>query len=198
MAIDLKWILIPDPSILLSRVKAGEFLESIEFLASDYQGSVSEEEDFNFLVKEMVRVNPHLQKGRLYNANRSYEIIAYLISEEYRNGVRNTANFTSMASKLIFGDKPIHPMAKSNTGFELRYLTPEQVLQGSLILNSISLDQLFFHYVPEKIECERIYKFNTADADNRRTHIRQDFEAIRDFFCSSAKRGHEGILVVRS
>ncbi len=152
--------------------------------------------EFTLAVHEILADRSGICKRIYSDVDRTYAMIAYLISSECRSGIWDHGLMRSRESKLIFGDRPIHPGALTSIGVAIHYNDPALVQYGVEILDSLNEQSLFEYFAPEDMERQGVYKFSAAYADEYRSSILASFKCLRDLYRESSKAKDEALIVV--
>jgi hypothetical protein len=110
-------------------------------------------------------------------------------------GVKPARERDVLADIAIRGEAPVGVGVVGGQGVPVKFTCAETVSRVAKFLESISLDSLKRHVVPERLEAAAVYKCSAHDAtDEGWGALRKQLEELRALYESATTHG-EGVLV---
>jgi hypothetical protein len=190
MGLDMMYQAMPDDCALMERARRdAEFALRLRYFEQHIVSITLPEDEpveheFEKEAQRTMQLYPGIEKRNLYNGNRTWDKIYYLLSEKRRNKVRERDD---LATKVVWGGERLHPEIIE---FPVRYLTPSEVDEVVAFLEPITYDMMQQHFNPALMIEAVVYKITQSQNFER---VWTDFEELRNFY-NMVQQYREGVI----
>ncbi|MFS2032762.1 YfbM family protein [Polaromonas sp. CT11-55] len=127
------------------------------------------------------------QLPRALDLDKSWHLVHFLLNGETWGGEPPLGN-------VILGGTEL---AETDAGYgPFRYLVASEVRDSSLALAQVSADDLWRGFDRQKVRDAEIYPEAWVGDETERRYIRQNYEALREYFAEAAKQGAAMLLYI--